>query len=136
MRRLPPGSTRTYTRFPYTTLFRSYQPDAQEGGLRRAWASAPALARHWRHALRELGGEAVLDGFPGMAVHPPGVRAMAARRRTRQLHRRPDPAGGRALPGHGVRMEPADRRRSTRSEERRVGKECVSTFRSWWWPFH
>src|SRR3546814_19590530 len=25
---------------------------------------------------------------------------------------------------------------STRSEERRVGKECVSTCRSWWWSDH
>src|SRR3546814_138335 len=25
---------------------------------------------------------------------------------------------------------------ATRSEERRVGKECVSTCRSRWWPFH
>src|SRR3546814_21039305 len=24
----------------------------------------------------------------------------------------------------------------TRSEERRVGKECVSTCRSRWWPYH
>src|SRR3546814_11494492 len=24
----------------------------------------------------------------------------------------------------------------TRSEERRVGKECVSTCRSWWSPYH
>src|SRR3546814_14541134 len=26
--------------------------------------------------------------------------------------------------------------RITRSEERRVGKECVSTCRSRWWPYH
>src|SRR3546814_13555238 len=26
--------------------------------------------------------------------------------------------------------------RSWRSEERRVGKECVSTCRSRWWPYH
>src|SRR3546814_2207312 len=26
--------------------------------------------------------------------------------------------------------------RGDRSEERRVGKECVSTFRSWWLPDH
>src|SRR3546814_18102167 len=26
--------------------------------------------------------------------------------------------------------------RSARSEERRVGKECVSTVRSRWWPLH
>src|SRR3546814_15679534 len=25
---------------------------------------------------------------------------------------------------------------SSRSEERRVGKECVSTCRSRWWPYH
>src|SRR3546814_20095479 len=23
-----------------------------------------------------------------------------------------------------------------RPEARRVGKECVSTWRSWWWPYH
>src|SRR3546814_7641213 len=27
-------------------------------------------------------------------------------------------------------------RSSVRSEERRVGKECVSTCRSRWWPYH
>src|SRR3546814_16600598 len=27
-------------------------------------------------------------------------------------------------------------RRFDRSEERRVGKECVSTCRSRWWPYH
>src|SRR3546814_10063245 len=27
-------------------------------------------------------------------------------------------------------------RRLRRSEERRVGKECVSTCRSRWWPYH
>src|SRR3546814_13684517 len=26
--------------------------------------------------------------------------------------------------------------RKNRSEERRVGKECVSTCRSWWYPYH
>src|SRR3546814_18905518 len=43
-----------------------------------------------------------------------------------------DLAGQRGLPGtpadHGVRGE--------RSEERRVGKECVSTCRSRWSPYH
>src|SRR3546814_13030364 len=45
---------------------------------------------------------------------------------------------------HGVRhhravrlQHPGHRRRDDRrSEERRVGKEWVSTFRSWWWPYH
>src|SRR3546814_13108494 len=30
----------------------------------------------------------------------------------------------------------AQLRRRRRSEERRVGKECVSTWRSWWSPYH
>src|SRR3546814_11354618 len=34
-----------------------------------------------------------------------------------------DPAGGK----HFL---------NDRSEERRIGKECVRTFRSWWLPFH
>src|SRR3546814_13702697 len=36
MIRRPPRSTRTYTLFPYTTLFRSFQPDDRVGGLRGA----------------------------------------------------------------------------------------------------
>src|SRR3546814_14071736 len=40
--------------------------------------------------------------------------------------------------GFGVAQEPAGRIRlaDLRSEERRVGKECVSTCRSRWWPYH
>src|SRR3546814_20991835 len=33
-------------------------------------------------------------------------------------------------------LDPAPRREAWRSEERRVGKECVSTCRSRWWPSH
>src|SRR3546814_4132782 len=35
-----------------------------------------------------------------------------------------------------IRRRPAPRRRRARSEERRVGKECVSTCRSRWSPYH
>src|SRR3546814_2078325 len=35
-----------------------------------------------------------------------------------------------------ARELPCKRRRSARSEERRVGKECVSTCRSRWSPYH
>src|SRR3546814_12818192 len=34
------------------------------------------------------------------------------------------------------RMAPAERSHAFRSEERRVGKECVSTCRSRWSPYH
>src|SRR3546814_4199069 len=35
-----------------------------------------------------------------------------------------------------LNMRPLRRRRDDRSEERRVGKECVSTCRSRWSPYH
>src|SRR3546814_11412734 len=35
-----------------------------------------------------------------------------------------------------VDREEADREGRSRSAERRVGKECVSTCRSWWSPYH
>src|SRR3546814_7712432 len=44
MIRLPPRSTRTYTLFPYTTLFRSVRTDlslVQQDGGRRVIASSP-----------------------------------------------------------------------------------------------
>src|SRR3546814_20134293 len=37
MLRRPPRSTRTYTLFPYTTLFRARHPGRREGGLSRGW---------------------------------------------------------------------------------------------------
>jgi ACR3 family arsenite transporter len=55
-------------------------PDAAEGRLRRAASGEAALARHRRHAVRQLGGQAVLDGAAGLDLHPPCVRALAARR--------------------------------------------------------
>jgi ACR3 family arsenite transporter len=46
-----------------------------------------------------------------LAVRAPPVRADAAGRPARQLHRRPHPAGRGAVHGDGVRVEPADQRR-------------------------
>src|SRR3546814_15014256 len=52
-----------------------------------------------------------------------------------------DPAGAAAAAATGQRHAPAERQRgqglqALRSEERRVGKECVSTCRSRWSPYH
>src|SRR3546814_21047868 len=49
-----------------------------------------------------------------------------------------DPEPHRAGRGHAFRLSPARRgdRRAGRSEERRVGKECVSTCRSRWSAYH
>src|SRR3546814_9566195 len=53
-----------------------------------------------------------------------------------------DPAGSLVAMDEVIRSEFGDSRFVTaqaatlRSEERRVGKECVSTWRSRWWPSH
>ena len=87
-------------------------PDAGEDRLRRARPRAPPLARHRRDAVRQLGGQAVLDGVARLAVRAPCLRALVAGRAARQLRRRPDPAGRGAVHGDGVRLEQADRWRS------------------------
>src|SRR3546814_17692733 len=94
IRRRPPRSTRTYTLFPYTTLFRSV-----------IFLLLSPRRRHDRRPRR---------GF----VHADG----------------PADAYGKAKKRHrsGCTEEP----RANRSEERRVGKESVSTCRSGWKPCH
>src|SRR3546814_12930535 len=48
------------------------------------------------------------------------------------LERAGDDLGGRGAAG----VDQHDDRKAVRSEERRVGKECVSTCRSRWSPYH
>src|SRR3546814_15927692 len=121
MIRRPPRSTRTDTLFPYTTLFRSTGDKA-----------SPALALDDFHHVRKLADHAAhfrgVDQFD-LAVHL--AQAEAGQDRTLALgttDRRTDLADLDLLVGH--RLTPS------RSEERRVGKECVSTCRSWWSPYH
>src|SRR3546814_20674403 len=96
----PPRSNRTDTRLPYTTLFRSSRRHAQ-----RRFGSA--LARAHRDPRRDRS----------------DVREGECRDRRRASRRaRCDRRGG-------GRQEIRPRR-EPRSEERRVGKECVRTSRS------
>src|SRR3546814_16474642 len=110
MIRRPPRSTRTDTLFPYTTLFRS--------------AARPSTLIEWR-----------IQGRP-----PP---CLCLRHRDPMVH----VAAGYGLPRNAM-LTLHDRngylRRTVpyrfpgghgRSEERRVGKECVSTCRSLWSPY-
>src|SRR3546814_11132856 len=120
MIRRPPRSTRTDTLFPYTTLFRSgdHRKGRRIGFHRRSSLGHPQ--RPWRihgcgHLSEDQGGQ---HGDAG---------ALLARR---------DNAGPTVMRPQrstlaSVRYLPAGR-----SEERRVGKECVSTCRSRWSPFH
>src|SRR3546814_16961615 len=97
MIRRPPTSTRTYTLFPYTTLFRSADLDRLIG---------------------RAGVDRVLDQMRDDLFHP-----------LRIAHDRtvlPD------VEQHRMRLALVPRQR--RSEERRVGKECVSTRSTRWSP--
>src|SRR3546814_20280856 len=108
MIRRPPRSTRTDTLFPYTTLFRSLDGAIALNGV------AVSLNRQ----AFEWGRRAALD--------LPAVQAVAQ--------------GDR--PPHHILSSSLDEEVArrvaflTRSEERRVGKECVSTCSSRWSPYH
>src|SRR3546814_13408977 len=109
MIRRPPRSTRTDTLFPYTTLFRS-------------------LPRQ-RPAAHHLSGRRS-RGFQGPPHH--GRRLGRRGDRKRPWRRR----GGDGKQGHHPQPFKGFRARQgkecVRSEERRVGKESVSTWKSRW----
>src|SRR3546814_14819944 len=110
--RRPPRSTRTDTLFPYTTLFRSLSI-----GQLRAVDAFPLRRDHPREVAI---GDAERDRIPGVNLHQ---RLLPMARQ----------AGAEAGPGHGV---PVIAVTPGRSEERRVGKGCVSTCRSRGSPDH
>src|SRR3546814_11701407 len=120
MIRRPPRSTRTDTLFPYTTLFRS---DVESGVL---------LGEILRLEVIELvvRVDADLGQLTGQVVLVPLALEHAALDLAR--------THGSGLYAH-LRVEPArllDGRVELRSDERRGGKECVSTLRSRWSPYH
>src|SRR3546814_18045626 len=112
MIRRPPRSTRTDTLLPYTTLFRS-AVEGRSAGLSSAdlagEVSLVNVFASWCTACRE--------------EHPLFMELKAEG----------------AVPIHGLNYKdkPADAAEwLDRSEERRVGKECVSRCRSRWSPYH
>src|SRR3546814_11041466 len=123
MIRRPPRSTRTDTLFPYTTLFRS-NPVKVHGCIGRfKWTSRSSDrdARSQLQCFRDGGGRCerderrTIDLKDKYALKP------------RLFHLLNCSSQCRAGPY---------RHRSPRSEERSVGKECVSTCRSRWSPYH
>src|SRR3546814_1319286 len=85
----------------------------------------------------------------GLLDEDRGVVARAAQAQLRGRFREPEPDGGlqlaaagpsaRVLPDEGLPPESRSAQhadRAARSEERRVGKEWVSTCSSRWWPYH
>src|SRR3546814_12701311 len=119
MIRRPPRSTRTDTLFPYTTLFRSELFPAHAGP---SPAHRAVERRHLRHPL--IG--AHVAGGPEVPCPADRVESDEA---DALVIKRPR--------GHAEQLVPClPHVEVPRSEERRVGKECVSTCRSRWSPYH
>src|SRR3546814_15872876 len=97
----------------------------------RAVASADDVRLVSQHAWSPRGA-ASREGPTGEADGPRPVRALRRAPRVRVPEGQHDP---RALAPHGE-VHPSDRAEGAgSSEERRVGKECVSTGRSRWSPY-
>src|SRR3546814_12307563 len=118
MIRRPPRSTRTDTLFPYTTLFRS--------GCQRKNGASTSSARTVKGSILEPERQACIRRQP------------VDQRLPEQRARRPHAAFAFGFEQRHAGFGEHLRRRAIagRSEERRVGKECVSTCRSRWSPYH
>src|SRR3546814_16504208 len=117
----PPRSTSTETPFPYTTLFRSVALSVSSGILSfRADVNALAYISEVAAFIDGLNA----DGFSVILVPP--VQERRARNN--------DVFACRAVLGscHDPKANLLPSMPTLRSEERRVGKECVSTCRSRW----
>src|SRR3546814_20540351 len=125
MIRRPPRSTRTYTLFPYPTLFRSESRRGRSPGLRRVHAQVGATAPTRGLAHMDIHGALCRVG-PGFGREIAMHRARQhAETRTRERRHRLAHEAARLMAEGGIR-----------TEERRVGKEGVSTCRSRWSPYH
>src|SRR3546814_19464029 len=109
MIRRPPRSTRTDTLFPYTTLFQSRRTGIAGA---RARHHAAGGENHEAGRVSALGARLARDAIGD--VQPDRLRALAETPRRASAN-----APGLSDP---------------RSEERRGGKECVSTCRYRWSP--
>src|SRR3546814_16714645 len=137
MIRRPPRSTRTDTLFPYTTLFRSL---AISAGALPFVLPVQYEFDGSRLLLRTPGHHEVRDGIDGQVVgfeaddidlvHGVGWSVSV----TGSVHVVHDVTS--EFPPHRWFSDGALLSLGTRSEERRVGKACVSTCRSRWPPYH
>src|SRR3546814_15733125 len=127
MRRTPPGSTRTDTRFPYTTLVRSM--------VFQQFALLP-----WRRGAENVGLGLELRGM-GKADRETIVEEKLAlvglsQWKDKYAHELSGGMQQRVGLARAFATDADILLMDERSEERRVGKESVSTCRSRWSPYH
>src|SRR3546814_14307016 len=129
MIRRPPRSTRTDTLFPYTTLFRSYRASGLNLLIAAiSYWNTVYMDRAAQH-LQSSGG--TFDDALLAHLSPMGwVHISLTGDYLWQRANRISPGEFRTL------NDPMASLKLVRSEERRVGKECGSTCRSRWWPYH
>src|SRR3546814_19150246 len=126
MIRRPPRSTRTDTLFPYTTRFRSHRRDTLRAekimqDKLHAKIQAGKIVPVWHHVVDEvLGNDAGVTGLRLKSVLDDSTREI-------------DVHGIFVAIGNTPNTGLFEGQLALRSEERRVGKECVSTCRSRWW---
>src|SRR3546814_14145081 len=120
MIRRPPRSTRTDTLCPYTTLFRSKVARARHITAYVSLKDKALAASRAIHGYPRLGSPYCFDSFVADDLKARGL---------------PVRCYAHAIPGLTI-VDTTDVSRGSRSEERRVGKECVSTCRSRWSPYH
>src|SRR3546814_20881487 len=123
MIRRPPRSTRTDTLFPYTTLFRSINTTAQR---LQDLLSENSLRRMTLPEFREVAGDvhAMIEFSRRVRNSIVGLQSSGI---AYTIPQKLD-----ALTAHIWNSKAENG--SSRSEERRVGKECGSTCRSRWSP--
>src|SRR3546814_17969320 len=121
MIRRPPRSTRTDTLFPYTTLFRS-----APNGTTLSISGKAGL--EFVHKF-EPDNVQFADQFSGKVGHTGFVHDIVETQH-HLLH------SLRRIDGQAIFIALFAHLHVSRSDERRVGKECVSTCRSRWSPYH
>src|SRR3546814_12866706 len=135
MIRRPPRSTRTDTLFPYTTLFRSLDlrglvPDDVVAAKLMQQHHHEKRIGHCKQAATEMTAD-IIAVVPALMQCDPHCAEIVRDvlytdagegKRRPQVHQQPQ---ARCL-----------HRQNNRSDKRRVGKECVSTGRSRWSPYH
>src|SRR3546814_18945019 len=142
MIRRPPRSTRTDTLLPYTTLFRSLGTEraSQAAATQRAGRAArqgPGVA----YRLWEAAATTGMPPFDPPEIHENDLMPVVLDCASwgiidpRQLGWL-DPPSPAAISEAKTRLQAIGALAGDRSEERRVGKECVSTCRFRWSPYH
>src|SRR3546814_20239168 len=119
MIRRPPRSTRTDTRFPYTTLFRSGEEDDRADQVLGLAEAAERGARFHISALVRVGEVVLVDlGQDRAGQYAVAADAMAAERDRGRLHQRMYPRLSRRIMGL---ILAADDRRSRRTQPEAPG---------------